>query len=76
MSSAEKTNHDARPRDSERNEVLNAIVGKWDKFTKQDLADLKTNDDLVSRLVEKYGMEKDAAQRDVGMLMNGRSLSA
>jgi hypothetical protein len=76
MSNAEKTNHDARPRDSERNEVLNAIGSKWDKFSKQDLADLKTNDDLVNQLVDKYGMEKDAARKDVGTLMNGRSLAA
>lgn len=76
MSTDQTTNHDVRPHDSERNEVLNAIGSKWDKFSKQELADLKTNDDLVGQLVAKYGLEKAAAQRDVDTLMNGRSLTA
>lgn len=32
----------------------------------------KTNDEVVA----KYGIEKVAAQRDVDVLMNGRSLKA
>src|SRR4029450_7813862 len=30
MSNAATTDHDLRPQDSERNEVLNAIASKWD----------------------------------------------
>ena len=48
------------------------IGGKWGKFTAQELTDLKDNDDLVSQLVTKYGLEKDAARRDAAAVVNGR----
>jgi hypothetical protein len=46
---------------------------KWTKFSKQELSDLKDNDDLVTQVVAKYGLDKDAAQRDVAALMKGRT---
>jgi RecA/RadA recombinase len=49
------------------------IGGKWGKFTEQELTDLKDNDDLVTQLVAKYGLEKDAAQRDAAAVVNGRA---
>jgi hypothetical protein len=76
MSNAATTNHSARPHDSERNEVLYAIGAKWDKFSKQEISDLKNNDELVTQVVAKYGIKKEAAQGDVDTLMNGRSLKA
>jgi len=76
MSNAPATNHAARSQDSDRNDVLNAIGAKWSKFSKQELSDLKTNDELVTQVVAKYGVEKIAAQRDVDALMNGRNLKA
>jgi len=67
-------NHDSSPQDIERNEVLNAIGSKWSKFSKHELSMLKTNDELVSQIVSKYGLERLAAQRDVHTLMAGRNL--
>lgn len=67
-------NHDSSPQDIERNEVLNAIGSKWSKFSKHELSLLKTNDELVSQVASKYGLERNAAQRDVHTLMAGRNL--
>lgn len=67
-------NHDSSPQDIERNDVLNAIGSKWGKFSNQELSALKTNDELVSQVVRKYGMEKSAVQSDVDTLMAGRNL--
>lgn len=76
MPNALATSNAARDQDSDRNDVLNAIGAKWSKFSKQELSDLKTNDELVTLIVAKYGVEKIAAQRDVDTLMNGRNLTA
>ena len=37
---------------------------------------LKTNDELITQVAAKYGIEQDAARRDVDALMDGRSLAA
>jgi hypothetical protein len=76
MSNAPTTNNDARPQFNKRTEILDAIGAKWSKFSKQELSELKTNDQLVTQVVDKYGVEKIAAQRDVDALMNGRNLTA
>lgn len=76
MSNNQTVNHDARPQTSERSDVLKAIGSKWSKFSREELAEFKTSDEVVAQLVAKYGVEKDAAQRDVDALMNGRSLAA
>jgi hypothetical protein len=44
------------------------------KFSEQDLSSLKHNDDLVTQLVAKYGLEKSQAQQDVDALMKGRQI--
>lgn len=49
------------------------IGGKWSKFSTQELSDLKDKDDLVSQLVAKYGLEKDAATRDAEAVVKGRN---
>jgi hypothetical protein len=54
--------------------VLNKIRSKWGKFSEQDLSALKSNDDVVSQLVAKYGLDYTQAQRDVDILMEGRQL--
>jgi hypothetical protein len=54
--------------------LLNDIGKKWDKFSKQDLSALKSNDDLVTQVVAKYGLDKDAAQRDVNTLLKDRTI--
>lgn len=47
---------------------------KWSKFSEQEISDLKSNEELVTQLVAKYGLEKDAAQRDAETMLKGRSL--
>lgn len=58
---------------SEPKKQLRADIGsKWGKFSTQELSDLKGKDDLVSQLVAKYGLEKDAATRDAEAVIKGR----
>ena len=54
--------------------VLKEIGSKWSKFSEQDLSALKGNDDLVTQVVAKYGLEKAQAQRDVDALLKGRDI--
>jgi hypothetical protein len=54
--------------------ALDDIGSKWSKFSKHDLSALKSNDDLVTQVVAKYGLEKATAQRDVDALMKGRKI--
>jgi hypothetical protein len=44
------------------------------KFSEQDLSALKGNDDVVHRVVARYGLEKAQAQRDVDALLKGRHI--
>ncbi len=52
--------------------VCNEIRLKWGKFSDQDLS--KDNNDLVTQLATKYGLEKAQAQRNVDALMKGRQI--
>jgi len=51
-----------QPRPSAAKSVLNVIGTNWDKFSKQEISDLKTNDEQVTQIVAKYGIEKVTAQ--------------
>lgn len=63
-----------RMQDEAQPTTLRSDIGnKWGKFTTQELADLKNNDDLVSALVAKYGLEKDAATRDAAAVVQDRA---
>jgi hypothetical protein len=63
-----------RMQDKAQPTTLRSEIGsKWGKFTTQELADLKGNDDLVAALVAKYGLEKDAATRDAATVVQGRA---
>jgi hypothetical protein len=53
--------------------LLTDIRMKWDKFTDQQLGDLKNNDDLVAHVVAKYDHDKAQAQRDVDTLRARRN---
>jgi hypothetical protein len=75
MSNTPVQNTDARPSNPARDTLLGDIGNKWNKFSKQELSALKTNDELVTQVVAKYGIEKIAAQRDVDALMAGRHLT-
>ena len=52
--------------------VLKEIGAKWNKFSQSELSALTGKDDLVTKLVAKYGLEKSQAQRDVDALLKGR----
>jgi hypothetical protein len=54
--------------------ILKEISAKWGKFFEQDLSSVKGNNDLVTQLAAKYGLEKAQAQRDVDALMKGRQI--
>jgi hypothetical protein len=54
--------------------VLTEIRSKWGKFSDQDLSALKDNNDLVTQLAAKYGLEKAQAQHNVDTLMKGRQI--
>jgi hypothetical protein len=54
--------------------LLKDIHVKWGKFSEQDVGSLKSNDDLVTQLVAKYGLAKDVAQRDADTLRAGRNI--
>jgi hypothetical protein len=54
--------------------VLKEIRAKWGKFSEQELSGLKNNDDVVTQLAAKYGLEKPQAQQDVDALMKGRHI--
>jgi hypothetical protein len=54
--------------------VLNEIRAKWGKFSEQELSALNNNDDVVTQLAAKYGLEKPQAQQDVDALMKGRHI--
>jgi hypothetical protein len=54
--------------------LLKDIRVKWGKFTELELTGLKNNDDLVSHVIAKYGLEKAQAQRDVDTLRAGRNI--
>ena len=68
------TNHSAAT-NPDRQDVLDEIARKWSKFSKQDLTDITTNDQLVGEIVERYRIKRKAAQREVDLLMDGRNLS-
>ena len=60
--------------DPDRHDLLNEIALRWSRFSKRDLMEITSNDQFVSALVERYGMKKKAADREVEMLMDGRDL--
>jgi hypothetical protein len=54
--------------------MLRSEIGnKWGKFTTQELDDLTDNDDLVSALIAKYGLDNAAATRDAATVVQGRA---
>jgi hypothetical protein len=57
----------------QKRQLLAEIGGKWGKFDEQELADLKSGDDLATQVAAKYGIDKAIAQRDVTALLNGRA---
>lgn len=50
------------------------IQAKWGKFSAQEIAALKSKDDLVAQVQAKYSLDKPQAQRDVDAFAHGRQL--
>lgn len=50
------------------------IQQKWGKFSAQEIAALKSKDDLVTQVQTKYALDKSQAQRDVDAFAKGRQL--
>jgi uncharacterized protein YjbJ (UPF0337 family) len=50
------------------------IQARWGKFNAQEIAALKTKDDLVAQVQTKYTLDKAQAQRDVDTFSKGRPL--
>jgi hypothetical protein len=50
------------------------ISQKWGKFTHQEIAALKSKDDLVAQVQSKYQLDKVQAQKDVDTFAKGRQL--
>jgi hypothetical protein len=54
--------------------VRREVGAKWDKLSEQDLSALKDRDDLVQKIVSRYGIETSEAQRDVDLVLRGRHI--
>ena len=54
--------------------ILNDILTRWGKFSEDELESLVDNDDLVSQIADKYGIDRTQAQSDVDAVMLGRLL--
>jgi hypothetical protein len=51
------------------------IHEKWKRFSEEEVASFKDNDELLSRVVAKYGLDKSEVQRDVDSFMIGRQIA-
>jgi hypothetical protein len=58
----------------DREDVLNEIARKWSKFSKRELTNIVANDQLVGEIAKKYGIKQEAAQCEVDLLLDGRTL--
>ncbi|TAJ88625.1 hypothetical protein [Reyranella sp.] len=76
MTDRQTATTDSSANDTDRQDILNEIGAKWSKFSRKELSNLTTIDQLVSQIGTKYGVKKEAAQRQVDMLMDGRNLTA
>jgi hypothetical protein len=50
------------------------IGQKWPKFSNQEIAAMKSKDDLVAQVQSKYQLDKMQAQKDVDAFAKGREL--
>lgn len=50
------------------------IGAKWSKLSAQEIADLKSTDDLVTQVESKYQLDRPKAQKEVELFTKGRSL--
>ena len=69
------TTSNPHPASADRHDILKEVALRWSKFSSQELVDITTNDELVDLVVAKYGSKKEAARREVDILMDGRMLT-
>ncbi len=67
-------NHAVRGSDDASSAMRSEIGKKWGKFDEAEVKGLKSNDDLVTQLAAKYGLDAKQAQKQVDDLANGRQL--
>lgn len=60
----------ATPRAGMRGEIQQ----KWGKFSAQEIAALKSRDELVTQVQTKYALDRAQAQKDVEAFAKGRDL--
>lgn len=75
-SSTTQNSANAQNADQNKQAVLKDICAKWSKFSEQDASALKSNDDLVTQVVAKYGTEQAQAKREVDAVLKGRRVGA
>ncbi|MGD0532080.1 MAG: hypothetical protein ABSA62_07340 [Methyloceanibacter sp.] len=66
----------AKPQNTNENRqaMLKEICAKWSKFSEHDASAFKSNDDLVTQVVAKYGLDQAQAKREVEALLKGRHI--
>lgn len=67
-------NHAVRGSDDGSAAMRSEIGKKWGKFDEAEVEGLKSNDDLVTKLAAKYGLDAKQARKQVDDLANGRQL--
>lgn len=71
---AENAQASATPAPANTPGMRGEIAQKWSKFTPQDIAALKSKDDLVTGVQSKYQLDRVQAQKDVDAFAKGRQL--
>jgi hypothetical protein len=44
---------------------MREVQAKWDRLSMSDLAQIKTKADLIARVQEQYGLDREVAAQDV-----------
>lgn len=66
-------NRAAAVADETKRVMLKDIGAKWDRLSEADIAACKGPNDLVKKLVEKYGADTEQAASDVKRFLKGRT---
>lgn len=58
---------------SSKQAMSKEISKKWDKFSEADVSAFKNKDELIGKIVSKYGQDKMAVTKDVDGFLHGRT---
>jgi hypothetical protein len=53
---------------------MREIQAKWDRLSMSDLAQIKTKAELIDRVQEQYGLDREVAAQDVEIWNSDRQL--